>query len=86
MKKDLIYKPVGLVTGAVAGLIAGAAFHHLWRALRHDRDVPRASDEERGWGELLVAAAVQGATFGAVKAALDRAAIQGLRQLTGHRV
>ena len=38
---------------------------------------------QRGWGEVLVAATVQGAIFALVKAAVDRATAEGTRKLTG---
>jgi hypothetical protein len=41
-------------------------------------------DEHRGWGEILTAAALQGAVFAAVRAAVDRGSAQGVRRLTGH--
>ena len=48
-----------------------------------DDDAPNATDEDRGWGEVLTAAALQGAIFAAVKAAVDRAGATGMRRVTG---
>ena len=79
----LAYKPVGLVGGIVAGAIAAVAFKQLWRALAHDDETPAATDEQRGWTEILVAATIQGAIFGLVKAAVDRAGESGVRSVTG---
>lgn len=69
----IAYKPVGLALGAVSGLIAGAAFKQAWKVLGHDKDAPDATDEDRTWSEVLLAATLQGAIFAAVKAAVDRA-------------
>jgi hypothetical protein len=44
---------------------------------------PSATDEERGWGEILAAAALQGAIFALVKAAVDRAGATGVKKVTG---
>jgi pectin methylesterase-like acyl-CoA thioesterase len=44
---------------------------------------PQATDADRSWREVLLAAALQGATFGLVKAAVDRGAAEGTRQVTG---
>ncbi len=41
------------------------------------------ADAGRGWREILIAAAAQGAVFGLVKAAVDRSAAEGTRKLTG---
>jgi hypothetical protein len=79
----LAYKPVGLVGGLVAGAVAAVVFKQLWRALAHDDETPEATDEERGWTEILLAATIQGAIFGLVKAAVDRAGATGVRSVTG---
>ena len=42
-----------------------------------------ATDERRGWGEIIAAATVQGAVFGGVKAAIDRAGATGFSKATG---
>lgn len=79
----IAYKPVGLVLGATSGMIAGAAFKQAWKILgRHD-DAPDATDEHRTWQEVLTAAALQGAIFAVVKAAVDRAGAVTIRRLTG---
>ncbi|GAA2326597.1 DUF4235 domain-containing protein [Dactylosporangium salmoneum] len=80
----LAYKPVGLLLGAGAGLVAGALFKQAWRLAGHDDDAPDATDEDRGWGEVLAAAALQGAIFALVEAAVDRAGAVAVRRATGH--
>lgn len=81
--KKLVYKPVGLLAGAAAGAIAGLVFKQTWRMAAGGRDAPDATDERRGWTEILVAAALQGAIFAVVKASIDRGGAQGIRALTG---
>jgi len=80
----LVYKPVGLVLGATASALAGFVFTRLWRVLSTQDSVPTATDEQRDWAEILAAAALQGAVFAVVRAAVDRAGATGLRRLTGH--
>lgn len=46
------------------------------------RDAPDATDEHRSWGEVLLAATLQGAVFGGVKAAIDRAGASATRRMT----
>lgn len=77
------YRPVGLALGAAAGVLAGLAFKQVWRVIAGDDDAPNATDEDRGWGEILLAAALQGAIFAVVKAAVDRGGATGVRRLTG---
>ncbi|HEY7173833.1 MAG TPA: DUF4235 domain-containing protein [Micromonosporaceae bacterium] len=79
----IAYKPVGLLLGVTAGAISGALFKQAWKHLGHDDDAPDATDEHRGWGEVLAAAALEGAIFALVKAAIDRAGATGVRRLTG---
>ncbi|HZN17549.1 MAG TPA: DUF4235 domain-containing protein [Micromonosporaceae bacterium] len=81
--KKLMYKPVGVAMGLAAGALAGIAFKQVWRMVAGEDDAPSATDEGRGWGEILAAAALQGAIFAVVKAAVDRAGAEGVRKVTG---
>jgi hypothetical protein len=78
-----MYMPFGTLAGVISGLVAGAIFKRVWQAVAHERDAPSAKDEHRTWGEVIAAAAVQGAVFGGVKAAVDRAGATGYARLTG---
>ncbi|MFJ3667043.1 DUF4235 domain-containing protein [Streptomyces sp. NPDC090106] len=77
------YKPVGLALGALSGMAAGALFKQAWKRLGHDEDAPDATDEDRAWREILIAAALQGAVFAGVKAAVDRSGATAVLRLTG---
>ena len=79
----LLYKPFGLILGVAAGALGGYIFRHTWHALSHEDSAPVPTDEERTWTEILAAAALQGAIFAIVKAAVDRGGLTGFRQLTG---
>ncbi|HEY2672447.1 MAG TPA: DUF4235 domain-containing protein [Rugosimonospora sp.] len=84
MKKKVLYRPVGLLVGVAAGAVAGLVVKQVWRLAPGVEGTPDALDEERGWGEVLAAAALQGLVFAIVRAAMDRGAAQGVRRLTGH--
>jgi hypothetical protein len=77
------YKAVDLIAGMAGGLAAGLIFKRVWSTIGHDEDAPKATDEQRGWREILLAAALQGAIFALVKAAVDRGIAEGTRKLTG---
>jgi hypothetical protein len=77
------YKPLGILMGIAAGALAGVVFKQVWKLAAGDGDAPNATDEDRGWGEILAAAALQGAIFAIVKAAVDRGGATGVRKLTG---
>jgi hypothetical protein len=79
----LLYKPLGLLVSVLSGMLAGAIFKRVWKAAAGEEEAPTATDVRRGWGEVLAAAALQGAIFALVKAAVDRAAAEGTRKLTG---
>jgi hypothetical protein len=79
----LLYKPFGLVFSVLGGIVAGAVFKRLWRAVAHEEDSPSATDRQKSWREVVLAAAAQGAVFGGVKAAIDRAGATGFARVTG---
>ena len=81
--QKIAYKPVGLLLGVAAGTVAGFVFKEIWKFASGDDDAPNATDEDRGWAEIIAAAALQGAIFAVVKATVDRAGAAGVRKVTG---
>jgi Protein of unknown function (DUF4235) len=81
--KKILYKPVGMLASALAGAVAGLLFKQAWRLIADERQTPGATDENRLWSEILIAAALQGAIFAVVKAAIDRGGAEGVRAITG---
>ena len=79
----LLYKAVTLVISVLSGMLAGAVFKRVWKLAAGEEEAPTATDVRRGWREVLTAAALQGAIFALVKAAVDRATAEGTRKLTG---
>jgi predicted metal-dependent enzyme (double-stranded beta helix superfamily) len=73
----LIYRPVSILVSVLGGMLAGAIFKRIWKAAAGEEEAPSATDARPGWGEVLLAAALQGATFALVMAALDRSAAVG---------
>lgn len=82
-KLPLAYKPAGFVLGWLSGALAGMAFRATWKAIRNEEDAPDALDQDRDWGEILLAAAVQGAIFAVVRSAVDRAGATVIERRTG---
>ena len=78
-----LYKPLGIAFGVLGGILAGTVFKQIWKLVADEEDAPKATERERGWGEVLPAAALQGAIFALVKAAVDRGGAQGFEKLTG---
>jgi hypothetical protein len=79
----LLYKPVSLLAGILGGLMADVIFRRLWKITPGDDEAPKATDARRRWHEILLAAALQGAIFATVRAAVDRSAAVGTHKLTG---
>ncbi len=79
----VVYKPFALIVSVLGGLVGSVLFTRVWRAIAHEEDTPDPLDRERGWGEILASAALQGAVFAGVKAAMDRAGAVGFAHATG---
>lgn len=82
-KLPLAYQPLGFALGWLSGALASAAFRKTWKVIRHEDDAPDALDRDRGWGEILLAAAVQGAIFAVVRSAVDRTGAKAIERSTG---
>jgi len=81
--EKILYKPVGIVGGILASVLAAKLFKQTWRLIGHEDQAPQARDEERDWTEILLAAAIHGAIFAFVKAAVDRGGATAMRRVTG---
>lgn len=78
-----IYTPLGVLFGVLGGLLGGAIFKQIWKRISDEADAPKARESEYGWSEVLPAAALQGAIFAVVKAAVDRGGAKGFERITG---
>ena len=78
----VLYKPVSMLVSVLGGVLAGAIFKRVWKIAAGEGDAPKATNAQRGWREILTAA-LQGAIFALVKAAMDRGAAEGTCKLTG---
>lgn len=67
----------------LGGLLASGIFRKVWKSVAHEDEAPAADKRQYGWREVLPAAALQGAIYGFVKAAVDRGGLKGFEQLTG---
>jgi predicted metal-dependent enzyme (double-stranded beta helix superfamily) len=79
----IMYKPVGMLVGVLGGILATAVFNKVWGKVAGEDEAPDATDKNATWGQVLLAATIQGAIFGVVKAALDRGGAVGYRKVTG---
>ncbi len=79
----LLSKSWGMLAGMIGGAVAGALFKRVWKLLSGEEEAPTATDRSRGWIEIVLAAALEGAVFGAVKAFVDRGGAVGFQKATG---
>jgi membrane protein len=79
----LLNKAVGMLVSVLGGMLARSLFKKLWKTATGEDEAPKPTDARRGWGEILLAAALQGAIFAVVQAALDRGTAEGTSKLTG---
>ncbi len=79
----LAYKPVGLVLGMAASAASAATFRLLWRRIGKAENPLDASDPNLDWLEVVLAAALHGAIYAGVRAAVDRAGAAGVGRAVG---
>ena len=80
---SLLYKPLGLIFSVLGSVVAGAIFKRVWSTVARDEEPPKATDERRGWSEVVAAATIHGAMAGGVKALMHRGGATGFARLTG---
>jgi hypothetical protein len=81
----LLYRPVGLASSVVGGLVAGAIFKQVWRSAAPGAksDPPTALQTEYPFREIVLAAALQGVIFSVVKTVIDRQGARAFERWTG---
>ncbi|WP_066070370.1 DUF4235 domain-containing protein [Frankia sp. EI5c] len=83
MGKKLAYKPVGMAGGMLAGAASGFLVRKSWAAIAGEEETPDPLRLDHGFGEIILAAALQGAVFAATSAAINRLGALGFRRATG---
>lgn len=78
----VLFTPISLVSGLVAGLIGTKIFEHIW-AIFDEEDPPDPKHRDVSWKKVIAALLVQGAIFRAVRGVVDRSTRKGFEHLTG---
>ena len=78
----LIFAPIGIVAGLLAGLLAKKSFERVW-AVFDEEPPPKPDQHDAGYPKLLAALAVEGAVFRLTKGAVDHGARRAFERTTG---
>ena len=77
------YRLVTAVVGIGGGLIARSLFSRVWHGFTGEEGRPEPNDRTAGWAAVVLGAALEGALFAAVRAAVERAGAVGVARATG---
>ena len=77
----IAYKPIGMIFSILGGVLANIVFGQVWKRISDAPTPPNATDEDYTTREVLMAAVLQGALFGLVKSAVDRAGMRAVKRL-----
>jgi hypothetical protein len=78
----IIFVPIGLVAGMIAGQISKKLFDFIWSRIS-DEEAPEPEHRDVSLPQLLAALAVEGAIFRLAKGLVDRGARTSYMRLTG---
>jgi hypothetical protein len=78
----LLFLPVSILGGILAGLIAKKIFEQAW-GLVDDVEPPEPKHREAGYAKLAGALLLEGAIFRLVRGFFDHGARRGYQRLTG---
>ena len=81
----IAYKPIGLIFSVIGGLLANLVFGQVWKRVSDAPTPPNATDSDYTTREVLLAALLQGALFGLVKAAVDRTGMRLVQRAVNSR-
>jgi hypothetical protein len=77
-----LFMPFSIVAGLIAGFMSKKIFDGIWRLL-DDQEAPEPEHREISWVKLILALAIEGAVFRAVRGLVDHQARRGFQRVTG---
>jgi hypothetical protein len=78
----VLFAPLGIAGGLVAGLASKKIFDFAWARVS-DHDAPEPENRDVSWAELIAALALQGAIFRVSRGIVERASRLGFYRFTG---
>ena len=81
----ILYRPVGIVSSIVGGLLASMIFKQVWKRVSagEDADPPGPLQSEYAFKEIVLAAVLQGAIYSVVKTVIQRQGAKTFERATG---
>jgi hypothetical protein len=79
---SLVFKPVGILTGVLAGLLGKKLFELVW-GLLEDQPPPEPKHRRLALGKLAAALVLEGAIFRLLRGFAEHGARHGFSSLTG---
>ncbi|GJF10185.1 membrane protein [Mycolicibacterium cyprinidarum] len=76
-----LYTPLATAASIGGGLLAGKIFSEVWKRVG-DAEPPDPKDLDQSTSSVYIAAALQGVTWGLVRAAVQRTSAHGFRAVT----
>jgi Protein of unknown function (DUF4235) len=78
----LLFAPVGIVAGILAGIISKNVFDFIWSRISNE-EVPEPEHRDVSWPELAAALALEGAIFRLSRGLVERGSRIGFYRVTG---
>lgn len=77
-----LFMPFSILAGLIAGFLSKKIFDGLWQ-LFDDEEAPEPEHRQISWVKLILALAIEGAVFRAVRGLVDHSARRGFHRATG---
>jgi hypothetical protein len=78
----ILFIPVSVISGLIAGFLARTLFAAIWSRI-DDAEPPDPNDRDADWQKLALAMAAEGAVFGITRGLVDHAARRAFYNATG---
>jgi Protein of unknown function (DUF4235) len=78
---SLVFKPIGILSGVLAGLLGKKIFERVWRLI-DDQAAPEPKYRRIALGKLVLALALEGAIFRMLRGLAEHGARHGFSALT----
>jgi len=79
---NLIFRPIGIILGIVAGMGARKVFDFIWDKV-DDEEAPNPEHRDVNWVKFVAAMIVQGAIFRLIRGFVDHHSRRGWALVTG---